>query len=109
MMTVHASKGLEFDTVFITGLEDGLFPSQRGNVDRTTEEGEEERRLFYVAITRARKKVYLTYTQIRTIFGSKQVNTPSEFVYDIDDELIEREVGDDSFTDTDKPIFSIDF
>lgn len=109
MMTVHASKGLEFNVVFITGLEDGLFPSQRGNVDRTTEEGEEERRLFYVALTRARTKVYLTYTQIRTIFGSKQVNTPSEFVCEIDEELIEKEEGESRYFDSDKPIFSIDF
>ncbi|MEY2641205.1 MAG: hypothetical protein RL150_598 [Candidatus Parcubacteria bacterium] len=87
LMTVHASKGLEFDYVFITGLEQGLFPHDRPNEKR--EDGEEERRLFYVALTRARKKVYLSYAGIRTIFGAQQVNTSSEFIHDIDDHLLE--------------------
>ncbi|MDQ5958059.1 MAG: ATP-dependent helicase UvrD/PcrA [Patescibacteria group bacterium] len=87
LMTVHASKGLEFDVVFIAGLEQGLFPHKGfGESDR---DEEEERRLFYVAITRARKKVWLSYAQLRTIFGSQQVNTPSEFILDIPDQLIE--------------------
>lgn len=86
LMTVHASKGLEFDYVFITGLEDGLFPHNR--LDGKKEDEEEERRLFYVALTRARKKVYLSYAGIRTIFGSQQVNTPSEFIDDVGDHLI---------------------
>lgn len=88
LMTVHAAKGLEFDIVFITGLEDGLFPHQggEGKIDN-----EEERRLFYVALTRARKKIYLTHTQVRTIFGSEHINIPSEFITDIDDEFIEDE------------------
>ncbi|MDD2935085.1 MAG: UvrD-helicase domain-containing protein [Candidatus Pacebacteria bacterium] len=90
MMTVHASKGLEFDYVFITGLEDSLFPSRR-NKKQTEEEKEEERRLFYVAITRARKKLFLSYASIRMIFGSKQMNPPSEFIFDIKDSLIEDE------------------
>jgi len=91
LMTVHASKGLEFDYVFITGLEENLFPHQRLNEDKISEEeGEEERRLFYVALTRARKKLYLAYANTRTIFGSKQVNIPSEFVTDIDDALLEQ-------------------
>lgn len=87
LMTVHASKGLEFDYVFITGLEQGLFPHDRPNEKR--EDNEEERRLFYVALTRARKKVYLSYAGIRTIFGAQQVNTSSEFIHDIDDHLLE--------------------
>jgi DNA helicase-2/ATP-dependent DNA helicase PcrA len=92
LMTVHASKGLEFDYVFITGLEENLFPHQRLNQDRISEEeSEEERRLFYVALTRARKKLFLTYASVRTIFGSKQVNIPSEFITDIDNELMEAE------------------
>ena len=90
LMTVHASKGLEFDTVFISGLEDGLFPHKRqyeeGDIDM-----EEERRLFYVALTRARKKVILSFAGMRTIFGSKQANIPSEFVTDIEEELLEAE------------------
>jgi DNA helicase-2/ATP-dependent DNA helicase PcrA len=85
LMTVHASKGLEFDAVFVAGLEQGLFPHQGfGESDR---DREEERRLFYVAITRARKKLFLSYAQLRTIFGSQQVNTPSEFILDIPNEL----------------------
>ena len=85
LMTVHAAKGLEFDYVFITGLEEGLFPHERLNdKEISEEESEEERRLFYVALTRARKKIFLSYASIRTIFGSRQVNLPSEFFADID-------------------------
>lgn len=92
LMTVHAAKGLEFDYVFITGLEEGLFPHERlGAKEISEEESEEERRLFYVAITRARKKIFLSHTSIRTIFGSRQVNLPSEFFADIDREHLEEE------------------
>jgi DNA helicase-2/ATP-dependent DNA helicase PcrA len=82
LMTVHASKGLEFKYVFITGLEQDLFPHTLRNGGKK-EDTEEERRLFYVAITRAREKLFLTYATLRTIFGMKQVNMPSEFIYDI--------------------------
>ncbi|MEY2664412.1 MAG: helicase PcrA [Candidatus Parcubacteria bacterium] len=95
LMTVHASKGLEFDYVFITGLEADLFPHKRLNEEAVTEsEAEEERRLFYVAITRARKKVFLNYAQLRTIYGSQKVNAPSEFIADIGNEHIESEVSE---------------
>lgn len=104
LMTVHASKGLEFEYIFIVGLEDGLFPSDRGNVNPKSEEGEEERRLFYVALTRAKKKVFLSYAHSRTIFGSPQLNAPSEFIYDIDDELMERD-GDEGG----EPLVKIEF
>ena len=90
LMTVHAAKGLEFDVVFISGLEEGLFPHSKifeGNL--TPEAAEEERRLFYVAITRARKKIYLTYAQTRNIFGRTQVNMPSEFILDIPEHLLD--------------------
>jgi len=108
LMTIHASKGLEFDYVFITGLEDGLFPHERSsNEDLTPEESEEERRLFYVALTRARKKVFLSYTQIRTLFGSRQINAPSEFIIDIPDEFLEREEFE--YENSKNPIFSIEF
>jgi DNA helicase II / ATP-dependent DNA helicase PcrA len=86
LMTVHASKGLEFDHVFVTGLEQGLFPSDGFDEDR---DDEEERRLFYVAITRAKKKVYLTYASVRKIFGRGVVNVPSEFIDDIEDDYLE--------------------
>ena len=90
LMTVHASKGLEFDYVFIAGLEQDLFPHQRMGKDELNQsEAEEERRLFYVAITRARKKVFISYAQLRTIYGAQKVNTPSEFIADIGDEHVE--------------------
>ena len=96
LMTVHAAKGLEFPYVFVTGLEEGLFPHERlddGRVDH-----EEERRLFYVALTRAEKKVFLTYAHLRTIFGSQRVNVPSSFLADIDESYIkgEQRPGDTS-------------
>lgn len=93
LMTVHASKGLEFSYVFITGLEDGLFPHR--NMDMSSlgrEREEEERRLFYVALTRAKEKLYLTHTSVRAVFGGRQVNLPSEFLSDIPEELSEEEI-----------------
>lgn len=89
LMTIHSSKGLEFPYVFITGLEEGLFPHERLGDEKTDEE--EERRLFYVALTRAKKKVFLSYAHIRTIFGTQRVNTPSSFLKDIRSELLESE------------------
>lgn len=87
LMTVHAAKGLEFQYVFITGLEENLFPhTGMFEEDNHEERSEEERRLFYVAITRAREKVYLTYATTRTIFGNKQVNMQSEFVTELSGE-----------------------
>lgn len=84
LMTVHASKGLEFDYVFISGLEQDLFPHiDLGNKNKTEEEKEEERRLFYVAVTRAKKKLYLCYAESRTIFGKRGINIPSEFLSDL--------------------------
>lgn len=94
LMTVHASKGLEFSYVFITGLEEGLFPHNKDNENLSEEDKEEERRLFYVAITRAKKKLFMTYAQTRTVFGSQNVNIPSEFVLEIDDGYIEKEYSD---------------
>lgn len=87
LMTVHAAKGLEFPYVFITGLEEGLFPHER--LDDHGVDHEEERRLFYVALTRAAKKVFLSYAHMRTIFGSQRVNVPSSFLADIDSSYIE--------------------
>ena len=87
LMTVHAAKGLEFSYVFITGLEEGLFPHERLSEERI--DNEEERRLFYVALTRAKIKVFLSFAHIRTIFGSERINVPSCFLKDIREELIE--------------------
>ncbi len=90
LMTVHASKGLEFEHVFITGLEQDLFPFKHMDEQHIDKAGEEEeRRLFYVALTRAKKKVHLSHTIIRTVYGAQRVNTPSEFIDDITKDLIE--------------------
>lgn len=87
LMTVHASKGLEFNHVFVVGLEQDLFPHKNiGSRNKNKEEEEEERRLFYVAVTRARKHLYLCHTELRTIFGQKQINAPSEFLDDVPEE-----------------------
>ncbi len=109
LMTIHASKGLEFDHVFIAGLEQGLFPHEKMGKE-TKEDGEEERRLFYVAITRARKKVYLSYAQMRTIYGSRQINTPSEFLSDIGEEFLQYENSSPSDqVDWSKGLLQLDF
>lgn len=86
LMTMHCAKGLEFDTVFISGFEEGLFPSERS----VMEEGglEEERRLCYVAITRAKRKLYITSTKNRMLYGRVMNNIPSRFLEEIPDEFI---------------------
>ena len=91
LSTVHASKGLEFDIVFITGLEQDLFPHKPMESKSAKRDDEEERRLFYVALTRARKKIYLSHASTRMVFGSRQWNAPSEFLFDIPEDLIEQE------------------
>lgn len=93
LMTVHASKGLEFRAVFITGLEHNLFPHAGMSRDEKRDD-EEERRLFYVAVTRAKEKLYLCYAQMRTIFGARQMTLPSEFLDDIDESLLEAPAAD---------------
>jgi len=87
MMTVHSAKGLEFDYVFITGLEEGLFPHD--NSLKNDDGGlEEERRLMYVAITRARKRLHLTYAQMRMLHGQTRYNVPSRFLDEVPPELL---------------------
>ena len=88
MMTLHSAKGLEFPVVFITGMEDGLFPSIASMMN--PEEIGEERRLAYVGITRAKEKLYLTKTRTRMLFGSTTYNKESCFVSEIPDALLER-------------------
>lgn len=98
LMTVHSAKGLEFDNVFVVGLEEGLFPHS-GFGDPAaggTEKEEEERRLFYVAITRAKEKLFLSFSLSRMIFGGKQLNLPSKFLSDIPEHLIRLEEYDKS-------------
>lgn len=86
LMTLHVSKGLEFPYVFIVGLEENLFPSDRGEEDDENEI-EEERRLAYVGMTRARKNLHLTYTRTRRVWGQEQSNPPSRFLKEIPKEL----------------------
>lgn len=86
--TVHAAKGLEFDIVFVVGLEEGLFPYQSFNDTDREMKIEEERRLFYVALTRAKKNLFLSCARTRTIFGEKKMNKPSRFLTEIKDEIV---------------------
>lgn len=90
LMTVHSAKGLEFEYVFIVGLEEGLFPHSAAG-DNSDEKREEERRLFYVALTRAKEKIFLSFSATRMIFGAKQLNLPSQFLSDIPEELLKLE------------------
>lgn len=87
LMTVHAAKGLEFDTVFITGLEEGLFPHE--NSLNEAAGPEEERRLMYVAITRARRRLYLTLAQSRMLHGQTRYNVPSRFFSEMPADLLQ--------------------
>lgn len=89
LMTVHASKGLEFENVFVVGLEDGLFPSQFAMENMS--QMEEERRLLYVAITRAEKRCFLSYANSRYRYGSMEMCRPSLFLKDIDSSFIQRD------------------
>lgn len=89
MMTVHSSKGLEFPAVFVAGMEEGIFPHVSGWTDDDPAKLEEERRLAYVAITRARKRLFLTYAATRRTYGSTQANPRSRFMNEIPAEDIE--------------------
>ncbi|MCA9381837.1 UvrD-helicase domain-containing protein, partial [Candidatus Dojkabacteria bacterium] len=102
LMTIHASKGLEFDHVFVSGMEESLFPHSRSYMDPS--ELEEERRLAYVAITRAKKALYLSHAYQRTIWGRPMQNPVSRFLLDIPEELIEKE----GFHLESKPSFEIE-
>ncbi|MEE9570374.1 MAG: DNA helicase II [Gammaproteobacteria bacterium] len=87
LMTLHSAKGLEFPLVFLCGLEDGLFPHQRSLVDAAGLE--EERRLCYVGLTRAQQQIYLTYAEQRRLHGTSTYGTPSRFIREIPQELLE--------------------
>ena len=88
MMTMHSAKGLEFPNVFVVGMEEGIFPGIRAIGE--TEEMEEERRLCYVAMTRAKERLYLTCAGQRMLFGRTSANRPSRFAAEIPDELLEK-------------------
>ena len=87
-MTLHNAKGLEFPIVFMVGMEEGLFPHARSMMEPM--ELEEERRLCYVGMTRAQKRLYLTYACARMIYGATSANQPSRFLSDIPQELTEK-------------------
>ena len=88
LMTIHSVKGLEFDYVFVIGLEEGIFPHINSLMDNS--EIEEERRLCYVAITRAKEKLHLVNARMRTLFGKEQANPSSRFLSEIDSSLLEK-------------------
>ncbi len=90
LMTLHAAKGLEFPVVFMVGMEEGLFPHSRSLLNPN--ELEEERRLCYVGITRAEKKLYLTYARARLFFGKRSNNLPSRFLSDIPQKIIQANI-----------------
>ena len=92
LMTFHAAKGLEFPAVFMAGMEEGLFPHSRTLLDDT--EIEEERRTCYVGITRAERRLYLTYARQRTIYGRTEMSRPSRFLAEIPEELVEHKEAD---------------
>ena len=96
LMTMHAVKGLEFDYVFVIGVEEGLFPHL--NSMNSEEELEEERRLCYVAITRARKKLYIINARSRLLYGKVSSNVPSRFISEIGDDLLDQEKKEPLFS-----------
>lgn len=87
LMTIHSAKGLEFDCVFLVGMEEGLFPHQNSLYD--DKEIEEERRLCYVGITRARKRLYISNAKRRMLYGKEMLNPPSRFIDEIDADLLD--------------------
>jgi DNA helicase-2/ATP-dependent DNA helicase PcrA len=89
MMTIHSAKGLEFDNVFVAGMEENVFPSARSN--DTPEDMEEERRLAYVAVTRAKRRLYLLHSTARMLYGRTSVNRPSRFLNELPDDNVVRE------------------
>lgn len=92
LMTVHAAKGLEFKVVFVAGMEQGLFP-HGGMGDSNDRDEEEERRLFYVAMTRAKERLFLTLARVRKIYGVDSYNEPSEFLADLDRSITQYDEG----------------
>ena len=91
LMTLHAAKGLEFPIVFMIGMEEGLFPHSRSLMDRG--ELEEERRLCYVGMTRAKERLFLTYARRRLFFGQRTANTVSRFVLELPEQVISQNFG----------------
>lgn len=101
LMTVHSSKGLEFPYVFVAGMEENIFPS--GGFMASENDIEEERRLFYVAMTRAKKAVAFTFASTRTRNGKHESNSPSRFVREVDQKYIANPLANDAFDEDDSP------
>ena len=83
LMTLHAAKGLEFENAFIVGVEEGLLPHERSSADESEEELEEERRLFFVGITRAIARLHISYARYRTVWGEEKRTIPSRFLFEL--------------------------
>lgn len=99
LMTIHAAKGLEFPVVFMIGLEEGLFPHSRSLMDKN--ELEEERRLCYVGMTRAKEKLFLSYTQKRLYFGQRTNNVISRFLLELPEHIVKTQIKSAAFRDSD--------
>lgn len=99
-MTLHAAKGLEFPLVFMVGMEEGLFPHSRSLMEKS--ELEEERRLCYVGMTRAKEKLFLTYARRRLFFGQKLSNIVSRFILELPKKVLEKQYNTDTITDNSK-------
>ena len=97
LMTLHTAKGLEFENVFIVGVEEGLLPHEKSNTD-DTDDFEEERRLFFVGITRAKKGLYISYARYRTIRGQMLRTIPSQFLFELGINFAELTQEDDDFS-----------
>jgi DNA helicase-2/ATP-dependent DNA helicase PcrA len=96
LMTLHAAKGLEYPVVFLTGLEDGVFPHLRTMGDER--ELQEERRLAYVGVTRARERLYLSRAHVRSAWGQTSYNPPSRFLDEVPEELVDWQRGESSLS-----------
>ncbi|NIP27006.1 MAG: UvrD-helicase domain-containing protein [Phycisphaerae bacterium] len=99
LMTLHAAKGLEFDNVFIIGVEHGLLPHERSNAHEDRQELEEERRLFFVGITRAKARLHISHARYRTIRGQQLRTIPSQFLYELGPTVTERNDEEQDFDD----------
>ncbi len=101
LMTLHAAKGLEFENVFIVGVEDGLLPHERSNAGEDEDELEEERRLFFVGITRAKTGLYISYARYRTVRGQMLRTIPSQFLFELGGDLVEQAQENRHYDDID--------
>ncbi len=99
LMTLHAAKGLEFENVFIIGVEEGILPHERSNAREDQDELEEERRLFFVGITRAKTNLHISYARYRTVRGQMLRTIPSQFIFELGREISEQAQEDESYDD----------